>query len=130
MTNSVTPDRINDLGRPALRTFFRIAQAWSPDQKEQMSVLGISSFALLRAWRGGELTGFSAESLERVSLVVGIFKSINTLLPDTALADSWMRKRNKAPLLQGQSAIGFIVKGGPEALRALRAYLDAEVGDD
>lgn len=93
-------------------------------------MLGISSLALLRAWRGGGLTGFSAEALERISVVVGIFKALNTMLPDAARADAWMRKQNKAPLLQGQSAIAFIVEGGLERLQALRAYLHAEIDDD
>ena len=90
-------ERIDGLAGPALRTFFRIAEAWSLDDQEQMRVLGISSVALLRAWRGGGLSGFDAEALERISLVFGIFKAINTLLPDAARADAWMRKPSKAP---------------------------------
>ena len=122
-------DRFSGLGPPALRTFFRIAEAWSLDDREQLRVLGISSLALLRAWRGGALTGFDGETLERISLMIGVFKAINTLFPDTVRADVWMRAPNKAPLLRGQSAVAFIVQGNLERLRALKAYLDAEVGD-
>ncbi|MFN3727361.1 MAG: antitoxin Xre-like helix-turn-helix domain-containing protein [Allosphingosinicella sp.] len=122
--------RIDGLVGPALRTFFRIAEAWSLNEQEQMRVLGISSLSLLRAWRGGGQAGFDAAALERISLVIGIFKAINILLPDAARADAWMRKPNKASLLQGQSAVDFILDGGLARLQALRAYLDAEVGHD
>lgn len=122
--------RLRGLGPPALRAFFRIAGAWSLDDQEQMCVLGISKIVLLRAWRGGGLTGFNAETLERISLVIGIFKAINTMLPNAGRAHAWMRKSNKAPLLRGQSAVAFIVQGNLNDLRALRTYLDAEVGDD
>ena len=126
-----SPDsRIDALAGPAIRTFFRIAKVWSLDEQEQMRVLGISSLARLRAWRGGELIGFDVVTLERISLVIGIFKTINILLPDATRADAWMRKPNKAPLLQGKSAIAFIVDGGLGRLEALRAYLNAEVGND
>ncbi len=121
--------RIDALAAPGLRTFFRIAEAWSRDEQEQMRVLGISGLTLLRDWRGGSLSASNEETLERISLVFGIFKAINTLLPDAACADAWMRAPNKAPLLHGQTAVGFIVGGDLERLRALRAYLDAEIGD-
>lgn len=121
--------RIDALAGPGLRTFFRIADVWSLDEQEQMGVLGISDRALLRAWRGGDLSGFNEETLERISLVFGIFKAINTLLPDAACADAWLHAPNTAPLLQGQTAVAFVVEGSVERLRALRAYLDAQVGD-
>lgn len=122
-------ERIDGLAGPALRTFFRIAETWSLDEQEQMRVLGISNVALLRAWRGGEPIGFDLVTLQRISLVIGIFKTINILLPDAARADAWMRAPNKARLLQGQSAIAFIIDGGLERLEALRAYLSAEAGN-
>jgi hypothetical protein len=121
--------RIDALAAPGLRTFFRIAEAWSLDEQEQMHVLGTSGLTNLRAWRQGGLSGFNEETLERISLVFGIFKAINMLLPDATCADAWMRAPNKAPLLHGQTAVAFIVGGDLERLRALRAYLDAEVGD-
>ncbi|WP_368039543.1 antitoxin Xre/MbcA/ParS toxin-binding domain-containing protein [Sphingomonas sp. ID1715] len=132
MPSQETPPggQIDELAEPALRTFFRIAEAWSLNDPEQMRVLGISSLALLRAWRGEGLSSFDEEALERISLVIGIFKAINTLLPDAARANAWMRSPNKAPLLQGETAVAFIVDGDLARLQALRAYLDAEVGHD
>lgn len=128
-SNQLALERLRALGPPALRAFFRIAEVWRLDDQEQMQVLGVSNVDRLGAWRGGDLVGFGAGALERISLLLGIFKSINTLFADPARADAWMAKSIMKPPFDGRSAIDFIVPGDLERLRTLRAYLDAEVGD-
>lgn len=119
-----------DLTGPALRTFFHIAEAWVLNSEEEMRLLGISSRSVLNRWKRGEAGALQPETLERISYVFGIFKAINTLLPKEAAADSWIRRPNTAPLFGGRPAIDLMTSGHVRDLRAVRQYLDAEIGDD
>lgn len=105
----LTRREIDALAGPALRTFFRIADLWSMSDDEQIRVLGIRNSETLKRWRDGDAAGFDGGGLERISLVLGVFKASNILLPDAALADRWIRKPNKAPLFGGRGAIELIV---------------------
>ena len=127
--SAVDPDpRWRDLARPALKSFFALAEAWDLSETEQMKLLGIGSRSPLQAWKMGDLAGVRAETIERISYLLGIFKAINTLLPDQARADQWMRAPNRAQPFGGRSALDRMTDGGISDLRAVRQYLDAELG--
>jgi hypothetical protein len=42
-----------DLSGPALRTFFRIADAWGLKEAEQMKLLGLDSRSTFQTWKRG-----------------------------------------------------------------------------
>ena len=119
---------VADLGGPALRTFFKLAKAWELSEQEQMKLLGLGSRSTLHAWKGGRVSKVSRDTLERISYLLGIFKAINILLPDTKRADQWMRLPNKAPLFGGRSALDRMTTGNIGDLYVVRQYLDAQRG--
>src|SRR3546814_3169869 len=94
-----------ELTRPALRTFFRIAEIWSLSADEQAMLLGLSDIGTLQRWRSGGVSRLSRDTLERISYVFGIFKSINKLLSRPERADAWLRSTNSAPSFRGRSAL-------------------------
>ncbi len=67
-------------------------------------------------------------TLERLSHVFGIYKSLRILLPAAAAA-TWVRRPNDAPLFAGRPAIELMTSG-VAGLFLARAYLDAERGGD
>jgi hypothetical protein len=120
--------KVADLGGPALRTFFNLAKAWELSEQEQMKLLGLNSRSTLHAWKGGRVSKVSRDTLERISYLLGIFKAINILLPDTKRADEWVRLPNKAPLFGGRSALDRMTTGNIGDLYVVRQYLDAQRG--
>lgn len=120
--------RTADLAGPGLRTFFRIAEAWALSEQETMKLLGISDNAVLQRWQAGDVSDASPDTIERVSYVLGIFKAINTLLPQAGRADAWMRAAHSHKLFGGRSALDVLMGGTIDDLRGVRQYLDAEVG--
>lgn len=120
--------RVADLGGPALRTFFKLAKAWGLSEKEQIKLLGLNSRSTLHAWKAGRVSKVSRDTLERISYLLGIFKAINILLPDTKRADEWMRLPNRAPLFGGRSALDRMTTGNIGDLYVVRQYLDAQRG--
>lgn len=115
-----------DKGRVALRAFFNIAQVWELTEEEQLIILGQPDQATFDAWRREEVSFLERDTLERISYVLGIFKAINTLLPDKRIAAEWMRKPNSAGIFGGASAVDLMTAGNVSDLFLVRQYLDAE----
>jgi hypothetical protein len=117
-----------DLSGPALRTFFRIADAWGLNETEQMRLLGLESRSTLHSWKRGQVRKIGRDALERISYVIGIFGALQVLLPSQSEADRWIRKPNAAPLFGGLPAIDRMVSGNVADLFVVRQYLDAQRG--
>lgn len=116
-----------DLQLPALRAFVGVAAAWSLDEREQMQLLGLPSRSTLQSWKAGRVSRVRADTIERISYILGIFKAINTLLPDERRADAWLRAPNKAPLFGGRSALDRMTAGRVGDLYVVRQYLGGEL---
>lgn len=116
------------LSGPALRTFFRIAQLWNLSNDEQMILLGISARSTYYKWKKNTDVVLSRDTLERISYILGIYKSLQILLPDKKLADEWVKQPNSAPLFDGRSALDLMMSGRVADLFIVRQYLDAERG--
>lgn len=110
---------------PCLREFFKISKAWKLNVKEEMRLLGVKSFQDLGKRRKGKVVLNNIE-LERLGWVFNILGSLYFLFPDNSKArNSWMKKKNQAPLFQGKSAMQYIMEGDLPAERILevRNYL-------
>ncbi|WP_285020897.1 MbcA/ParS/Xre antitoxin family protein [Novosphingobium sp. fls2-241-R2A-195] len=119
------PNR-KDLTGPALRTFFRIADAWGLKENEQMRLLGLDNRSTFQSWKRGAVAAIPKDALERISYVLGIYKGLQILLPRTA--DDWVRKPNAAPLFSGRSALDRMTSGNVADLYVVRQYVDAQRG--
>jgi uncharacterized protein (DUF2384 family) len=117
------------LSGPALEAFARIAQHWRLSTAEQRTLLGgIPESTYFKNLKHPASARLSQDTLERVSHIVGIFKSINILLPRPEAADSWIRRPNDAALFKGRSAVDYMLSGRFEDLVTVRHYLDAMRG--
>ena len=116
------------LAAPALRTFFRIAEAWGLSPTEQIVLLGDPPRSTFYKWREGGATRLSRDALERISYVFGIYKALQILFPDPARADAWVRRPNDAPPFAGRSALDRMLSGNVSDLYVVRQYLDAQRG--
>ena len=115
-----------DLTGPALRTFFRIADAWGLKEAEQMRLLGLESRSTFQSWKRGAVAAIPKDALERISYVLGIYKGLNVLLPKSA--NDWVRKPNKSPVFAGRSALERMASGNVADLYVVRQYIDAQRG--
>jgi hypothetical protein len=117
-----------DLSGPALRTFFRIAEAWKLRTDDARRILGQPPRSTYFQWKQAGEGQLSRDTLERISYVLGIYKALQILLPDPAAADAWIHKPNAAPLLNGQSALERMRSGNVSDLYVIRQYLDGQRG--
>lgn len=121
-----TPQQMAAAG---LRAFARIAEAWSLSVEEQIRLLGEPARSTFFAWRKHpEKASLPRDTLERLSNLLGIWKSLQILLPDADAADAWIRKPNTAPIFGGRSALQQMLAGNVSDLNLVRRYLDSARG--
>lgn len=123
---AVAPERMAAAG---LRAFAGIAQAWGLTVDEQLVLLGQPPRSTFFAWRKQpDKAAVPRDTLERLSNILGIWKSLQILLPDAAAADAWLRKPNSAAPFGGDSALARMLAGNVSDLNLVRRYLDGVRG--
>jgi hypothetical protein len=113
----VTEPSLTEMSAAGLRAFFKIARDWDLSAEEQIVLLGSPQTARL-----------GRDTLERLSLLLGIYKALQILLPQPAAADGWIKRPNSAPPFGGRRALDRMLAGNISDLVAVRQYLDATRG--
>ncbi|MEX0607654.1 MAG: antitoxin Xre/MbcA/ParS toxin-binding domain-containing protein, partial [Halofilum sp. (in: g-proteobacteria)] len=111
----------------ALRTWFRIAQRWGLTEREAAILLsaGASSY---RRWKRNPEVTLDIGQMERLSLLLGIYKDLEVLLPRAEAADAWIKQPNDNPLFGGRRPLDRMLAGLTEDIALVRRHLDAERG--
>ena len=126
----VRPDPLTRrrLSGPALRAFFNIAAAWGLSVSEQRGLLGWPAASTYHKYKSGDHGALTFDTLSRLSLILGIYKSLQVLYPEPAFADAWVRMPNSHPLFGGRRALDLMIEGGMDGLYRVRRLLDARRG--
>jgi hypothetical protein len=123
------PPSAEQMSAAGLRAFDRIAQAWALTVDEQRVLLGSPPRSTFFAWRKApERAQLSRDTLERLSNLLGIWKSLQILLPEPGAADGWVRQPNQAAAFGGHSALQRMLAGNVSDLHLVRRYLDGVRG--
>lgn len=113
------------LTAPGLRTFFNIADEWGLTAEQQRTLLGGISKSSFHNWKAGQVAALSRDQLERVSLVLGIYKAMALLFADGEGAKRWLKGANTGAAFGGFSPLARMLRGGIEDLYVTRRYIDA-----
>jgi hypothetical protein len=116
------------LSGPALRTFFRLAEAWTLTVAEQRALLGWPAASTFHKYKAGDHGTLAFDTLVRISLLLGIYKALHVLYPDPSLADRWVRLPNANQVFGGRPALTLMTDGGIDGLLQTRRLLDARRG--
>jgi hypothetical protein len=128
MQQAVPVAHQRNLSGPALRAFFSIASAWKLSAAQQRTLLGNPPSSTFFKWKRGEGSSLPRDVLERISYVLGIYKALQILIPDSERADAWVTQPNAATLFGGRSALDRMLSGNVGDLYAVRQYVDAQRG--
>ena len=117
------------VARSLLPAMFKIFGQWSLTGAQQMTLLGLSNEKTLYNWKNHpEKAKLTRDLLERASYILGIFKSLEILLPDSDLADHWLTTPNDNPAFNGTAPLDRVLAGQVTDLALVRNFLDAERG--
>ena len=112
-----------------LPAIFNIFSQWRLADAQQMTLLGLSHGKTLYNWKSQpEKAKLTRDLLERASYILGIYKSLQILLPDQALAEQWLSTSNDDPLFNGTTPLRRLLAGQVVDLAVVRNFLDAEQG--
>lgn len=116
-----------EAARAVLGAFFNIARAWRLTSDEEDVLLGADRLTCER-WRRGDIAeSLSENSLRRLGYVLNIYAALQVLLPVRERADNWVHQANEAEVFGGQPAIGLMLSGRTDGLRAVADYLEVMV---
>lgn len=120
---------VAQMSAAGLRAFFNIARDWELTIDEQIVLLGSPGRSTFFKWKASpESARLPRDTLERLSLLLGIYKALQILLPQPAAADTWVKRPNDAAPFGGKRALDRMLAGNVGDLVAVRQYLDAMRG--
>ena len=125
-TNHPQPLETFDEGEVAqvsLKVFSGLTQAWDLSRDQALMLLGCPNEQTLNGWRDDSISPLPNDALERISVLLGIYKATHSLLPLTEHANAWLKRPNAA--FDGDSALDVMLNGRLEDLYRVRRYLDA-----
>jgi hypothetical protein len=118
----------DEIGATALTAFFNITERWKLAAEAERTLLGSPPRSTFFKWKSDRAARLSADTLERISYVMGIYKALRILLPTEEAANTWVHKPNKADAFAGKTALDRMLAGRVMDLADVRRYLDAERG--
>jgi hypothetical protein len=112
-----------------LPAIFKIFEQWGLAGAQQMRLLGLGNEKTLYNWKNHpEKANLTRDLLERTSYILGIYKSLQILLPDQTLADNWLPTPNDNPIFNGTAPLDRLLAGQVVDLALVRNFLDSERG--
>ncbi len=112
-----------EVRRVAVKAFFGLIEKWDLTREQGITLLGKPSERTFYRWRDGKVSGLSQDTLERISLMLGIYKATHILLPVAERADGYIKRPNTA--FGDESALDVMLKGRMDNLYQVRRHLDA-----
>lgn len=115
-------------GHVALKGFFNICHEWGCSQEEMMQMLGGISRSTLSKYQKLPYIKLSRDRLERISYIMGIYKSLRVMYPSAERANRRVRLPTSEIPFSGSSALDFMARGSMKHLMQARRYFDAKRG--
>ena len=120
---AVAPGRTEAPQQKALVGFFRIMELWGVGNAEARRLLGSPPPRTFFEWKAGRVRRMPEDALRRIGYVAGIYKGLQILYSDPALADGWVKRPNR--FFGDHSPLERMTAGDVTDLAAVRAYVDA-----
>jgi len=106
----------------ALKGFFKIAGRWGLSRGQERILLATSESSIHRWLKEPEAAQPTADQLERISYVLGIFDALHRIVGDTAFADAWVNQPNRD--FGDYTPLARMLNGTVGDLAFVRAYVD------
>ncbi|MDK8465675.1 DUF2384 domain-containing protein [Marinobacter sp. SS13-12] len=123
---STPNDQEGLIGHVALKGFFGICREWGCSQEEMIQMLGGVSDATFAEYQTLPYSKPSHDLLERVSYILGIYKSLRKMYPNAERANRRIRLATSDLPFAGSSALDFMASGSMKQLAQTRRYFEAK----
>lgn len=111
------------LAAPAMKGFFLIIEQWGVENEAARILLGAPPERTFYLWKAGQVARVPMDTLRRIGYISGIWKALQIVYSNPALADRWIKAPNRA--FGGMSPLARMSAGDVTDLAAVRSYIDA-----
>jgi hypothetical protein len=113
------------LSTPGFGAFRKLCEALRLTVDEQCTLLGDLPRRTFHRWIAAGVGELGRDQLERISLVLGVFKALQILFPVAERRDAWLRSANSDSPFSGHAPLDYMLQGSLQQLYETRRYLDA-----
>lgn len=106
-----------------LKNFFGIIEKWGVGNEDAQILLGDPGRATFYRWKKLDAKKLGRDTLDRISLVMGIYQGCHALLTQPERANTWIYRPNTA--LNNLTPLEIMLGGGLDDLYRIRRHLDA-----
>ena len=110
---------------PAIKAFVRLMDEWEIAVADRCAMLGDIPRTTYHKWARGDVSALSRDQLERIGIVLGVYKGLQLLFADAAGLQRWLKSKNQDYAFAGLSPAERMSQGGMTDLYAVRQYVDA-----
>ena len=96
---------------------------WGVDNASARRILGMPAERTYYEWKKGKVGRLPQDTLRRIGYVAGIWKALEIVYSDPALADGWVKRPNVH--FGGQTPLERMAAGDVTDVATVRAYVDA-----
>lgn len=107
----------------AISGFFGVMERWGVDGAVARILLGNPAERTFYEWKAGKARKLSDDTYRRIGYIAGIFKGLEIVYSNPALADGWVSRPNR--FFNGQTPLQRMAGGDVTDLAAVRGYVDA-----
>lgn len=119
------------IGLAGMTAFLAVAEKWDLTVQQRFTLLGTprqTYYDWKQKAEEGTPFNLSQDTLERISYILGIYKTLHILLPDEHAANRWIHKPNSGPVFNGMTALEKMLAGHVVDLADVRRFLDGQRG--
>lgn len=124
LESNVLAQNPSQADKVALKVFFNIMNEWGGRNSDQIILLGRPCSTTFYNWKKEKVWSLSADTMERISYIVGVYKALGILFPTREQANAWIKKPNSH--FSNESALGYMLKGSKMHLNEMHKYLVAQ----
>jgi hypothetical protein len=106
----------------SLSAFWKIMDQWGVESEDQISLIGIKTDLNCYELKKINVSSLSSEMIERIALVLKIYKYLEILFPNLEQSRAWINKSNDA--FDGQTALVVILSDNKKGLVTVAEYLN------
>ena len=109
------------------RSIEELQEQFKLKQTEMMSLLGDMPEDKFNKGIKNKDTALTKDELDRVSLLLGIYKALRTLFVDSTQALTWIKRENTLTPFDGKSPKRYLLEGGIDRLYEVKALLKFQI---
>lgn len=121
-SKKISTNSISD--KVAWKAFQNLIKKFNFNEEEGMILLGEMKRSTYYKGINKHEGGLSRDEKERISLLLGIYKDLLILFPDSLQAMTWIDRTNTLPPFNGLSPRKYLMEGSLSRLAEVRKFLD------